>query len=74
MATTADTVTKGGCPMSESPLPTLRKEVEDYLRSCEHLISVPVASHQPPFSPDELAMLKYYAAEVVKMLGQLTKV
>ena len=50
------------------------KEVEDYLRSCEHLISVPVASHQPPFSPDELAMLKYYAAEVVKMLGQLTKV
>lgn len=60
--------------MSESPLPHFRKEVQNYLRSCEHLISVPAAPQNPPFTPDELQIMEYYAAEVVKMLGQVTKV
>jgi hypothetical protein len=59
--------------MSEFPLPHFRKEVQNYLRSCEHLISVPAAPHNPPFTPAELQIMEYDAAEVVKMLGQVTK-
>lgn len=71
---TADTDEKGGCPMSESALPRFRHEVQNYLRSCEHLLSVPAAPHNPPFTPDELHIINYYAAEIAKMVGQLEKV
>jgi len=57
-----------------SPLPILRIEVQNYLRSCEHLLSVPAAPHNPPFTTDELRIVNYYVAEVAKMVGQLTKV
>ena len=60
--------------MSDSPLPPLRKEVQNYLRSCEHVLSVPAVPHDLPFSPDEVQIMKYYVAEMGKMLGQLTKV
>ena len=73
MAMTADTDEKGGCPMPESPLPHFRQEVQNYLRSCEHLLSVRAAPHNPPFSPEELQRMEYYAAEVDKMLDQVTK-
>jgi len=60
--------------MSDSPLPTYRKEVQNYFRSCEHLLSVPAAPHNPPLSTDELQIVKYYVAEVARMVGHLAKV
>lgn len=57
-----------------SSFPSFRPEVQDYLRSCEHLLSVPVAPHNPPFTEEELLVVNYYAAEVTKMLGQLAEV
>ena len=60
--------------MLESPLPTFRKEVLNYLQSCEHLLAVPVAPYYPPFTQDELQMVDYYAKEVAQMLAQLAKV
>jgi hypothetical protein len=55
-------------------VPPLRQEVQNYLRSCEHLLSVPAATHNPPFSPEELRIMDYYAAEVTKLVSQLAKV
>jgi hypothetical protein len=60
--------------MSGSPLPPLRQEVQNYLRSCEHLLSVSAMPHHPPFTTDELQIVNYYAAEVAKMVGQLAKI
>ena len=71
---TADICEKGGGPMSESLHPYFCKEVQTYLRSCEHLLSIAVASPNPPFSPDELQIVNYYAAEMAKMVDQLAKV
>jgi hypothetical protein len=59
--------------MPDSPFPSLRPEIQNYLRSCEHLLSIPAASHNPPFSADELQIMNYYAAEVAKMVGQLAE-
>jgi hypothetical protein len=70
---TADDCEKGGGRMSASPLPTFRKEVQNYLRSSEHLWSVAAADH-PPFTAEELQIVNYYAAEVAQMVGQLAKV
>ncbi len=60
--------------MSESPFPSLRRKVHDYLRSCEHLLSVPAAPHNPPCSPDTLQIVNYDVAEVANPIGQLAKV
>jgi hypothetical protein len=59
--------------MSKSPVLRFRAEVVSYLRTCEHLISVSAVSHDPPFSPDEKEIVKYYATEVAKMLDQTEK-
>ena len=68
---TADFDEKGGGTMpGATSFISLRQEVQDYLRSCEHLLSVPAASHNPPFTSDELQIVNYYAAEVAKMVGQ----
>ena len=56
------------------PFPSFCPEVQNYLRSCERLLSIPAASHNPAFTPDELRIMNYYAAEVAKMVGQLSKV
>jgi hypothetical protein len=72
---TADFDEKGGGTMPGGPaFPSLRQEVQNYLRSCEHLLSVPAASHNnPSFTSDELQIVNYYAAEVAKMVGQQAK-
>ena len=58
--------------MSESPL---CKEVQDYLRSCEHLLSIGANTlNPPPFSTNELEVVNYYTGELAKMVGQLAKV
>jgi|KBSSwiStaDraftv2_1062776.scaffolds.fasta_scaffold154937_4 hypothetical protein len=53
--------------------PPLRSEVQHYLRSCEHLLSVPAAPNNLPFTEDELLIMNYYSAEVSKMVGQLAE-
>ena len=52
--------------MSDNPVLTYRKEIRDYLRSSEHLLAA--ANSFPPFSEEELSMVRYYAAEVQKIL------
>jgi hypothetical protein len=52
--------------MPSNPVFTYRREVQDYLRSCEHLLAA--ASAPPPLTQEELAMVQYYVAEVQKIL------
>ena len=59
--------------MSKSRVLQFREEVVNYLRSCEHLLSVSAVPHDPPFAQDEMEIVKYYASEVTKMLGQMEK-
>jgi len=56
---TADKCEKGGRPMANSPFPAFRKEVQDYLRSCEHLISAVISPNSPVLSKEELEMVEY---------------
>lgn len=64
---TADKCEKGGLLMSDNPVFAYRREIQDYLRSCEHLLAAAVTSPQP-FTKEELAMVGYYAAEIQKIL------
>jgi hypothetical protein len=59
--------------MPDSPFPSLRQEIQNYLRSCEHLLSIPAASHNPPFTSEELQIMNYYGAEMAKMVGHIAK-
>ena len=59
--------------MPGSSVPPLRQEIQNYLRSCEHLLSVLAASPNPPFTSEELRIMDYYAAEVAKMVGRLAE-
>ena len=58
--------------MSVPPM-SYRKEVQEYLRSCEHLIAAALQLNHPPFSPEELEMVEYYAVEIAKMHAVLSK-
>ena len=51
----------------DNPILAYRKEVQEYLRSCEHFFAP--ATSFPPLSEEELSMLKYYAAEIQKILA-----
>ena len=55
--------------MSEAPFSAFREEVQRYLRSCEHLI----AATPPLLSPEEWAIVKFYVAEIEKILAASTK-
>jgi hypothetical protein len=52
--------------MSHSPLPSIRKEVQDYVNSCEHLLAAATMPTTPSFSKQELELLDYYAAEIAE--------
>jgi hypothetical protein len=52
--------------MSDNPVLAYRKEIQDYLRSSEHLLAAATTSQ---FSEEEQAMVGYYAAEVQKILA-----
>ena len=56
--------------MPDNPFFAFREEVQDYSRSCEHLLAA--ATTPPPFTQDELAMITHYVAEVQKMLAVST--
>jgi hypothetical protein len=61
---TVDTDEKGGCPLSDTPSFSFRKEVQDYTRSCEYLLSSAGNGDNPPFTPDEQWIVAYYQAEL----------
>ena len=48
---------------------SLRKEVKEYIRSCEHLLSDAALSTAAPFSPEECGSIEYYTAEVSKLIS-----
>ena len=57
--------------MSEHRLPSIRTEVGKYISSCEHLLSSAIAPDKAAFSQEELYIIDYYTAEVVKaFMGQ----
>ena len=70
---TADTDENDGCPMPDSPLLPFRTEVRDFLRSSERLISAAVTSNIRPMTEDEREIVKFYLAEVAKVLTPLGK-
>ena len=53
--------------MSDSAYPPIRREVQDYLRSCEHLLAAALQPNHPAFSKDELGMVAYYGDEIAKL-------
>src|SRR4051812_11958553 len=55
-----------------SPTP-FSKEVRDYVRGCENLLSAAVRNKAHPFSRHEFGIVNYYSKEVTTMLGVLAK-
>jgi hypothetical protein len=53
-----------------SLIPTVRKEVHDYLSSCEHLLAFAMTLKTSSFSQDELDLLQHYAAEIAEKILQ----
>jgi hypothetical protein len=53
--------------MAYSRLLFARKEIQDYLRSCEHLLSAAVMADDVPFSAEEEEIVEYYAIELLKL-------
>ena len=57
--------------MSDNPVLAYHREVQQYLRSCEHLLSA-LATSPFSLSEEELSMVQYYAAEIQKILPVTT--
>ena len=45
------------------PIPSVRNEVQEYLRSCERTLAASMAL-TPPFSKEEVEFIEFYAAEL----------
>ena len=56
--------------MPGAPLPPFQKEVQDFARTCEHLLA---AAKTLSFAEDELAIMRYYAIEVAKTVGAIAE-
>ena len=54
--------------MSDSSIPPLRKEVQDYFKVCEELLSVALTPTAPRFSKEELEFLEFYADELAEKI------
>ena len=52
--------------MSDNPILKYRHEVQEYLRSSEHLLVA--ATETPSLTEEELAMIGYYVAQIQKIL------
>jgi hypothetical protein len=48
---------------------SLRKEVKEYIRSCDHLLVDAALSTTAPFSPEDCGSIEYYTAEVMKLIS-----
>ena len=46
-----------------------RKDVENYVRSCEYLISIASVPNSPPFSKEEHRLLEFYTEQMAKLLS-----
>lgn len=46
---------------------SIRKEIQDYLRCCEGLLSTGLSSKSPRLSDDEEGIVEYYAVELSKL-------
>ena len=64
---TADFCEKGGRPMVSTAL-SFRKEVLDYLSTCDQLLAVLGTTSASRFSKEELEVLEYSVAELQKVL------
>jgi hypothetical protein len=51
----------------------LRKEINDYSRSCEHLIYSAASGDATPFTQDEIDWISYYASEMKNLADQLAR-
>ena len=49
-----------------------RVEVQNYIRSCEHLLCARIVSVSLPFTADEGRIVNYYAAEVAQKFNEAT--
>jgi hypothetical protein len=56
---------KGGRAMANHSDSPLREEVQRYLTGCEYLLAA--APIPPPFSDEELSLIRFYLAEVGKI-------
>jgi len=45
----------------------VRKEIQDYLQGCEHLLSAALMPNSPGLSEDEEGIVEYYADELSKL-------
>ena len=59
--------------MSESRLPSISSEVRNYVSACEHLLSATPATVKAAFSEEELYIIEYYTAEVMKAFVRQAK-
>ena len=50
----------------------LRKELDDFSRACEHLISAATLKDAKPFTPDEIQWVEYYAKEMTSLVDRLS--
>jgi hypothetical protein len=53
--------------MKHTSHPNIRKELHECFHHCERLLASALMSDNPPFSQEELAMMKHYAEEIGKI-------
>lgn len=51
----------------------IRKQIHDFARSCEHLISESALQNAVPFMPEEIEWIAYYANEMTSLVNRLTR-
>jgi hypothetical protein len=51
----------------------LRKEIEDFSRSCERLIIAATSLDETPFTSEEIAWVNYYVKEMANLVDQLSR-
>jgi len=54
--------------MPDNSLSDYRKEVQDYLRSCEYLLASATSSDSPRLSKEERGIIAHYAVELLTAL------
>lgn len=56
--------------MADPRTSSVRKEIQDYLQGCEHLLSAALMPNSPGLSEDEEGIVEYYADELSKLNPQ----
>jgi hypothetical protein len=58
--------------MSDSSVSDHRKEVQDYLESCEYLLAATASSDNLPLSKEERSIIAHYAVEILTAITRPT--